>query len=121
MDGPDKGTDLDRSLQKPADCLSFPLVSDPEGPARHLYASIAAKKAFSSKRGLFFTVKGPCALPKFHTDHPPSLPAPPHGGAGGVLLKIPKRGGRGRGGGMVSVEFGERARPLYREKKAPFR
>ena len=30
-------------------------------------------------------------------------------------------GGKGGGGGGVCVEFGERARPLYREKTAPFR
>ena len=44
------------------------------------------------------------------------------------LLKIPVGGllkegggGAGGGGGWVRVEFGKRARPLYREKKAPFR
>ena len=81
----------------------------------------AAKKAFSSKRGLFFAVKGVCALPKFHTDPRPS----PQKGvienpSGGLL----RGGGGGRGwwgGGGVRVEFGKRATPLYREKKAPFR
>ena len=67
------------------------------------------KKAFSSKRDLFFTVKGPRALPKFHTEPRPQIPR-----------GVSQNGGRGRGGG-VCVEFGERARPLHREKEAPFR
>ena len=72
-------------------------------------------KAFSSRRGLFFTVKGPRALPKLRTNNPPPSPSPQGG-----LLRIPVGGlPKERRGGGVCVEFGERARPLYREKKAP--
>ena len=84
-------------------------------------------KAFSSKRGLFFTIKGPRALPKFHTD---TTPPPPPPSPSPSLLENPLLGFSvnpprslqwgGPGGGEVRVEFGERARPLYREKKAPF-
>ena len=78
-------------------------------------------KAFSSKRGLFFHTHTHSALPNY-TRTPGPLPTR------GGLLKIPVGGlpkeggggGRGRGGGVCG-EFGERARPLYREKKAPFR
>ena len=48
------------------------------------YRFWASKKAFSSRRGLFFAVEGPRALPKFHTNRPP--PPSPRGGG---LLKIP--------------------------------
>ena len=80
-------------------------------------------KAFSSKRGLFFAVKGPRALPIFHTDtpppgHPPPLVAPYWDFQ--LTPPPPAPCEEGRGGG-VCVEFGERARPLYSEKKAPFR
>ena len=83
-------------------------------------------KAFSSKRGLFFTVKGPRALPKFHTDPPPlALPT----GGGGGFTENPSRGstkreggGEGGGGGWCLCGiWGARARPLHCEKKAPFR
>ena len=39
------------------------------------------KRRFHRKGAFFFTVKWPCALPKFHTDQPPP-PAPPHSGGG---------------------------------------
>ena len=82
-----------------------------------------ARKAFSSKRGLFFTVKGPRALPKFHTDPPPPRPSPP------PLLETPhwdfqfppRSCGEGRGGGTVwnlgsaQGPFTVKKRPLFDE------
>ena len=58
---------------------------------------------------------------KFHTD-PPPRPSPQKGVIENPSGGSPKRGGGGRGwwGGEVRVEFGKRASPLYREKKAPF-
>ena len=54
-------------------------------------------KAFSSKRGLFFTVKGPRALAKFHTE--PRGTAPPLIGGGGYRRSQSGVSQRGRGGG----------------------
>ena len=80
-------------------------------------------RRFHRKGAFFFTVKGPRALPKFHTDTTPPRPLPPPLSFGrpptGIFSKPPPPVGRGRVGG-VCVEFGERARPLYSEKKGPF-
>ena len=83
--------------------------------------SISDNKAFSSKRGLFFAVKGPRALPKFHT-HPPPGPSPQKGVTENPSRGSPKRGGRGRGwGGGGSVWNLGSARGPFTAKKAPFR
>ena len=74
-------------------------------------------KPFSSKRGLFFTVKGPRALPTFHTDTPPRAPPPPprlFGRPPTVIFSHPPRAG----GGWVRVEFGS-ARGPFTVKKRP--
>ena len=66
-------------------------------------------KAFHRKGAFFFTVKGPRALPKFHTE-PPSRPSSP-------LLFWETRGG---GGGSV-WNLGSAQGPFTVKKKAPFR
>ena len=84
-----------------------------------------AIKAFSSKRGLFFTVKGPRALPKFHTETtpPPLRPPPPPVGRPltGIFGKSPVWEGPSGGGGSV-WNLGSARGPLKGpEKRAPFR
>ena len=77
------------------------------------------EKAFSSRRGLFFTVKGPASQGE---DGWGGGVSGDGGGRVGFLLKIPGLLGvsQKRGADSVCGEFGG-ARPLYREKKAPFR
>ena len=82
-------------------------------------------KAFSSKRGLFFTVKGPCALPKFHANPPPLFSTPPHRRVGrgteNPSRGSPKRGGgggEGRGRGVSVWNLGS-ARGPFTVKKRP--
>ena len=80
------------------------------------------KRRFHRKGAFFFTVKGPRAVPKFHTDTP--SPPPPATHKKGEFTENPRRGGRGRAGWCLCGIWGARegrARPLYREKKAPFR
>ena len=90
---------------------------------------MSALKAFSSKRGLFFTVKGPRTLPKFRAEPPP--PAPPHKKG---LLKIPVEGllkkegggkgpgggGGGAGGGVAVWNLGSARGPFTANKRPLF-
>ena len=82
-----------------------------------------ALRRFHRKGAFFFTVKGPCALPKFHTVPPP---APPHrkGGGGTEIpvggLPFQREGGDGAGG-EVSVRNLGSARGPFTVKQRPFR
>ena len=79
-------------------------------------------KAFSSTRGLFFHGKGASRSPNCKRTPPPLGPSPQGRFTENPSRGSPKKGGEGPGGaGGLYVEFGERARPLYREKKAPLR
>ena len=67
------------------------------------------------EKGPFFHGKRPSRAPQIpHGPRPPPPPGPPKRFRGGEE-------GPGGGGGGVRVEFGERGRALYGEKKAPFR
>ena len=74
-------------------------------------------KAFSSKRGLFFTVKGLRAIPKFHTDPPPRPPfgRPPTG----IFSKHPCGEGPG-GGGLFVWSLGSARGPFTVKKRLLF-
>ena len=82
-------------------------------------------KGVSIEKGLLFTIKGPRALPKFHTDTTPPSPAPSpsplsFGRPPAGIFSTPPPLFVGRAGGGVRVEFAERARPLYREERPLF-
>ena len=66
------------------------------------------------KKGLFFTVKGPRALPKLHTDAPPPLPPPPlfwETSYWDFQYPSPPSCGEGPGGGFA-WNLGARKAPL---------
>ena len=90
-------------------------------PSSSTVCVLVSRKAFSSKRGLFFTVKGPRALPKFHRHHPPPpCPSPPFLGFSVTPPPPPLWGGAGReGGGGPCGIWGARKAPLP-WKKGPF-
>ena len=60
-------------------------------------------KPFSSKRGLFFTVKGSRAPPKFPTHAHTTPPRPSPRGGGGRFTENPSRGSPKQGGGAGGV------------------
>ena len=77
------------------------------------------------KRGLFFMVKGPCALPKIHANPPPpSVPLPTIRWGGALKIPaggLPKERGGGRGGAGGAPFRWKRLKRRLSQKTADFR